>query len=419
MPQKNTPTGREPASDPVVKNAVRKKRPDDSTLRITRKKGPGIPKIIRWIVAALLILVLVMTIWTNRKNLTPSKIKNWVQVHLLGYEDGPGYPVSLTDSSVAFQNFIVENGSPAVVSNTTFLHLSAGGKSLSLRQHGYTSPVMKRWGSNFLIYDLGNKSFRTSTDGEEFTEVGQYGYSIYCGAIAKNGSYAIASAADGYTSQLKVYDRNGLILFEWASQQYLISAVSFSPNGKYIVASGFASEGGSLKTVINVFAFNKNQPIASHTLSDCVMLDVIFNDNDTVTAVGDTCAARFTVGKGLQLYDYQGLTLSAYDQHASDGVVLALSASADGRVGSLVRLNDNFEAKTMTRFEQALDSVQLYDDHVAILSGGTLSLLDTSGTTVFYADAGVDAIKAECSKGVCYILGTGEIRTVDLKLSGD
>ncbi len=419
MPQKNTPTGRENNSEPVVKNAVRKKLPDGSKLRIVRKKSPGIPKIIRLIVTTLLIIVLIMVIWTNRKNLTPSKIVTWVQVHLLGYEDGPGYPVVLTDSSVAFQNFLVENGSPAVVSNTTFLHLSSGGKSLSLRQHGYTTPVMKRWGDNFLIYDLGNKSFRTSTDGAEFTEVPQYGYNIYCGAIAKNGSYAIASTADGYTSQLKVYDRNGMILFEWASQQYLISAVSFSPNGKYIVASGFASEGGSLKTVINVFAFNKNQPIASHTLSDCVMLDVIFNDNNNVTAVGDTCAARFTVGKGLQVYDYQGLTLSAYDLTRADGMVLALSASADGRVGSLVRLNDKFEARTVTRFEQALDSIQLYEGHVAILSGGTLSLLNKDGTTVFYADAGVDAIKADCSKGVCYILGTGEIRTVDLKLPGD
>jgi WD40 repeat protein len=419
MPQNNPPTGRENHSEPVVKNAVRKKLPDGTKLRIVRRKSPGIPKIIRWIIVALLILTLIMVIWTNRANLTPSKISTWIQVHLLGREDGPGYPVTLTDSSVAFQNFLVEDGSPAVVSNTTFLHLSAGGKSLSLRQHGYTTPVMKRWGDNFLIYDLGNKSFRTSTDGQEFTEVAQYGYNIYCGAIAKNGSYAIASSADGYTSQLKVYDRNGLILFEWASQQYLISSVAFSPNSKYIVASGFASEGGSLKTVIHVFAFNKNQPLASHTLNDCIMLDVMFNDNNNVTAVGDTCAARFTVGKGLQVYDYQGLTLSAYDLTRSNGTLLALSASADGRVGSLVRLNDKFEARTVTRFEQALDSVQLYEDYVVTLSGGTLLLMNNEGSTVFYADAGTDAIKADCSKGVCYILGTGEIRTVDLKLSGD
>ena len=357
-------------------------------------------------------LSIILLLVFNRENLTLTGLKNWV----LGEDEGPGYPITLTDGSVAFQNFLVENGEPAVVSSTTFLLLDHSGKELSLRQHGYTTPVMERWGDNFLIYDLGNKSFRVSTDGSSFTETPQFEHSIYCGAIAKNGNYAIASASDGYTSQLKVYDRNGRLLFEWASQQYLISTVSFSPNGKYIVASGFASQSGSLKTVINVFAFNKNEPLASHTLDGCVMLDVIFNDNDTVTAIGDTCAARFTVGKGLQVYDYQGLTLSAYDLTRSDGAVLALSASSDGRVGSLILLNNDFEAHTVTRFEQALDSIQRYGSHLVLLSDGTLSVLDNDGGTVFYADAGVDAVKAECNKDVCYILGAGEIRTVQLDL---
>ena len=386
--------------------------PEAPTPRKKQHKKSAIPLLIRWIVIALLALSVILLVWTNREHLTFSSLKNWV----LGNNEGPGYPVTLTDGSVAFQNFLVENGEPAVVSSTTFLRLDDSGKELTLRQHGYTTPVMERWGSNYLIYDLGNKSFRVSTDGSTFEETPQFEHNIYCGAIAKNGSYAIASASDGYTSQLKVYDRDGLILFEWASQQYLISTVAFSPNSKYIVASGFASQGGSLKTVIHVFAFNKDQPLATHTLDDCVMLDIIFNTNDTVTAIGDTCAARFTIGKGLQLYDYQGLTLSAYDLTRSDGAVLALSASSDGRVGSLILLNDAFEATTITRFEQALDSVQRYGKHIVLLSDGLLSVLNKEGTTVFYADAGVDAIKAECNKDVCYILGTGEIRTVKLDL---
>ncbi len=386
--------------------------PETSATRKKHHKKSALPLLVRWIIIAVLVLFVILLVWTNRENLTLSNLKNWV----LGDNAGPGYPVTLTDGSVAFQNFLVENGEPAAVSSTTFLRLDSTGKELTLRQHGYTTPVMKRWGSNFLIYDLGNKSFRVSTDGSTFTETPQFEHNIYCGAIAKNGSYAIASASDGYTSQLKVYDRNGLILFEWASQQYLISAVAFSPNGKYIVASGFASQGGSLKTVINVFAFNKDKPLATHTLDECVMLDIIFNDNDTVTAIGDTCAARFTVGKGLQVYDYQGLTLSAYDLTRSDGAALALSASSDGRVGSLILLNKSFEASTITRFEQALDSIQRYENHLAVLSDGTLAVLNNDGTTVFYADAGIDALKAVCSKDVCYILGTGEIRTVKLDL---
>lgn len=414
---------KEPKKAPAANtaDAAPKKSKKHFTVRkVPSGKLPGLPKVVRWIVIGLLIASLALVIWTYRASLTPAKIKNWVQVNLLGYNDGSGYPITLTDSSVSFQNFIVEDGSPSSVSGTTVLYLSKGGKTLSLRQHGYTTPVMKRWGDNFLIYDLGNKSFRVSTNGTDFKETTQYDYPIFCGAIAKNGSYAIASASEGYTSQLNVYDRNGLLLFEWAPQDYLISSVAFSPNGKYIAASALASIGGTLKTTVSVFAFNKNEPLAVHTLDGCVMLETIFNDNNTVTAVGDTCAVTFDVGKELKVYDYEGLSLSAYNATRSSGTLLALSASSDGRSGSLIRLDSDFEAHTVTRFEHTVDSIQLYNNYAAMLSDGTLSVLSSSGSTVFTADAGIDAVKAVCSKGVCYVLGAGEIRSIvlDLPLEG-
>lgn len=374
-----------------------------------------LPRVTRWIVLILLLAFLGLVIWNYRASLTPANIKNWVQTYLLGYSDGTGYPVTLADGSVNFGNFSVEDSSPATVSNTTFLLLSKGGKTLSLRQHGYTTPVMKRWGKNFLIYDLGNKSFRVSRNGTDFTENTQYDYPIYTGAIAKNGSYAIASASEGYTSELRVFDRNGLPLLEWASQHYLISTVAFSPDGKSVAAAAFASEGGTLKTVIHVFNFNKDTPVASHTMEGCVMLDIIFNDNQTVTAVGDTAAFRFTLGENPYYYDYEGLSLSAFDL-TTDGAVLALSPSSDGRSGSLVHLNESLDAHTVSRFDQTVDSIQLYNGNTAMLSDGLLTVFNDSGIAILTADAGVDAVRAICSEGVCYVLGTGEIRAVELNL---
>lgn len=379
------------------------------------KKRNSTPRAVRSIIILLLLSAVLLVLWTYRSSLSPDQIRLWVQENLLGYSDGNGYPVALENGSISKGNFQVENGAPAMVSDTAFQYLSAGGKTLSLRQHGYSNPVLKRAGNNFLIYDLGNKSFRVSTDGVNFTEAAKYNYVIYTGAIAANGNYAIASASSGYTSQLSVFDKHGEKLMEWASQKYIISAVCFSPSGKRIAASAFTSNGGDVQTTVLVFDLGFEDPVATVSLEDCIVLEAAFSGNDRLMLIGDTCAAAFTVGSpALSVYDYQGQTLGAYDLQPDQGAALALSASADGRNGTLIYLTPDCLGTSVIRFSHILSSIQLCEGGILTLYDGKLSLYDFAGNTVFYEETGHDTQYARYSNGFCYILATSEIRSIPL-----
>lgn len=374
------------------------------------KKHFHIPQFVRRILVFLLVVLIALTAWTYRAYLTPEYIRNWVQTNLLGYTDGDGFPVSLGSNTVNRGNLTVENGTPAVVGKTAYLHLSGGGKTLALRQHGYTNPVLTRNKNRFLLYDLGGKSFRVSENGTDFTETAQYDYSIYCGAIAANGSYAIVSASNGYTSQVTVFDRNGQKLFTWASQNYLINAIAFSADSSKIVATAFTSDKGELLSCAMVFSLHSSEPLISYDLGENAALAAVFIDNDTVLTVGDTATVRLQISdEKSTVYNYNGRVLSAYDLN-QNGALLALSASADGRNGTLVHLNTALKSTDILRFSQALDSVQLSEAGVVTLSNGTVALYDDHGTRLESIDAGSDALCAKLSNGTCFVLGVSEIR---------
>ena len=386
-------------------------------VRRPAKKHSALPRALRRVVSLLLVAALALAAWTYRAQLAPDRVKAWVQENLLGYSDGDGYPVSFGGSEVEWGNVAVADGTPAFVSSTGFVRLTKGGKTAAAAQHGYTNPVLRRCGSCFFIYDLGGKSFRVSTNGTDFTETAQYDYAIYCGAVARSGIYAVASAATGYTSQVTVFSARGNKLFNWSSQNALITAVCFSPDGKRVAAAAFSSEGGAMKTTVRVFAVSGGEALDTRELNDCMMLDMAFANENRLMLVGDTCAAGFTVGSGaLSTYDYAGQSLSTYDLDVQGGAVLALSAAADGRSGTLVHFAPDFSTNTVARFSQSMRSVDWSAGGILTLSGGKVSLLDETGTVQGQADAGSDAVRAlHAESGSCYILGASEIRKCALQ----
>ena len=379
------------------------------------KKSFHIPHIVRRIIAVLLIGAVVLTVWTYRSYLAPEFLREWVQTNLLGYTDGDGYPVLLGDNTVNRGNLTVENDSPALVGKTAYLYLSGGGKTLALRQHGYTNPVLTRCGKRILVYDLGGKNFRVSENGVDFTETAQYDYTIYTGAIAANGNYAIVSSSAGYTAQVAVFDRNGQKLFSWASQNYLIGSVAFSGDGTHIVTTAFTSHNGELDSTVIVFSLSSEQPLVTHDLDENIALDACFTDSNTVLLVGDRAAVTLHIPtRKAENYNYNGRVLSAYDIHTS-GALLALSASEDGRNGTLIALDAALNDTQVLRFSFAMDSIQLCENGILTLSNGSASFYAFDGTCLDTMDVGSDALSACFDNGKCYVLGVSEIRAFPIK----
>jgi len=344
-----------------------------------------------------------------------SDIKEWIQSNLLGYHDGDGFPVSYDGSPIDYGNFTLNDDSPAALSDTTFLHLSNGGRTVSLRQHSFFSPTMVRNGDAFLLYDAGSKSYCTSTDGENFSDVKTYGYAIYSAAILENGTYALSSSADGFASQVIVYDRIGTQIFRWASQEYRITALAFDPTGKRLAAAGFTAENGTLVSVVQLFSIHQAEALATFTEEDNLILNMVFQSEDRLAVVGDKAASVYTTAGLVNTYAYTS-SLLHYDIDRVGGIALDVSNYGDTRRGTLWVMDWDGQTKNIARYVHPVESVDMTNDGILVMYEDQLQLLALNGSiryTVSNIFDGIRALLASDSESA-FILGHSQIQRISL-----
>ena len=399
----------------------KKEKSSDASEKQTAKKEKKNPKtlalsVLKYFLICAIVLMLCFSIFFGLDSFSLASVKNWVQTNLLGYNSGDGFPVTYDGESVDFMNFSSENDSPAVISNTSFMFISDGGRVLALRQHTFSSPTMKRCGNNFLLFDLGNKSYCTVTNGTTFSDTMKSSHTIYGGTIASNGNYAISSDSNGYSSQVTIYDSLHQQLFKWSSQLYRINTIAFNSDGTKFIAGGFAAENGSLKSIIQVFSIYSAEPIATFYVSDNLLLDVSFADNDRIIAVGDqACFIGNLSDSSIITYEYPSALLS-YSIDPQRGIALCLSASGDNRRSDVYYLDLLGQETHIVHYDSTVKSLDFSEKGILILSETTAQLYDLSANLVSSAEIGIDSIRAiacDNANGI-YVLSHSGVRYEEL-----
>ena len=382
-----------------------------------QKKKRLLPRPVKYLLLALLLLALGAFVYDNREALAPANLKAWFQQNLLGYSEGDGYPVTFPGTTVDYNNFVLADGRPAVVSDTSFAMYRSGGAQAAAVQHGFSSPTLQSAGSRFLLFNLGGKKYMTGENGSFGSPV-SYDFNIYGGAVASNGNFAILSGAQGYASMAAVFDSRGEQLFRWASQNYLLSACSLSEDGQQLAAAGFTAQNGDLITQVSLFSITNDSPTAVFTLQDSLPKSIGILQNGSLFFIGDRSATVLDPESRRKTeYDYNSSALSCFAFSAESGGVVALSSSG-GRNASVVFIAADGSVHSVAKFSDPVLSLDLSADGILVLSGGKLMLLDEKGTVLASAETGSDAQRALYDGGVCYVLGLSELRRVELQSTG-
>lgn len=374
----------------------------------------------RWVYKIILILIFCvfsMLIWFNRNNLTPSNVIEWVQNSVVGMGIGDGYPSKIVGNSVLKNNFKSVNKEAVVVSDTALTVLNSTAKTVVSRQHSFLQPVMKANGNRVLIYSLGGKGYQIESQSKTLVRA-DVQQNILAGALAANGRYALITEADGYFGCLTAYAADNKVLFHYWFSDYYPTAVALSSDGTKAAVAAVSAKDGGLTSAVYLLDFSNSKPVEPFAVySENMMLDISYSDNGTVTAVGDKMTAVINAnGRTKTNFDYQGLRLAAYSMD-SGRTALGLSAYGSTGSGKLVVLNDTGSAVATVPFTQAVSSVSLYADTVAVLSQGQVHFYSaTAGTPAGSCDAGSDARAiALHDETSVYILGVSEIRLANSK----
>ena len=384
-----------------------------------------IPKPVLRVLLILLACGLAVFLWINRANLAPDRVGDWIQESILGMGVGPGFPTPMAGSSIAKDNFQRMDQDVVMVSDTSFVMLNKTAKELVNRQHSFSTPVLKVGGSRALIYNLGGNAFQIESRSKTILKRDGLSHNILAGDISACGDFAIVTESEGYFSELTVYGKNTQALdtgdyrYRYYFSDYYITNVALNQEGSSVAAIGVTAYEGALRSALYVFDDFENSEAKEgpdYIFEDNLILAVQYLENGNIAVVGDREAYFINPAAGQQVtYSYQQRSLANFDL-SDEQMLLALSASNDGRSCDIVLLDETGQVSSEFSTGHKVLSASCYGDRIALLDAGTIYGYSSTGEETGSWDAGGDAQKILLySYDSAYVLGISQIREVSLR----
>lgn len=379
-----------------------------------KQKAWQAPKAFYRVAVLLVVVILGLTVWINRDNLTPENIWNWVKIQVMGTGDGDGYPVTITGSSVSEGNFLARDGNAVVLSDTALTFLGPSGQELASLRHSLNQPILKSVQGKYLLLNQGGTGYMV-VSGMETVLDKSTSQDILTGAIAPNGRFALATQGQDGATDLTVYLSTGEKQFTYQFARDYILSLALNADGTYGMVCTVRSEGGELVSKVSVFDFNHPDPIAQYETTNNLLLGASWGDNGVLYAVGDTGLLRArSTDYAFTEYSYEGRRPTAF---LLDGSQVYISVSSYEHAGpSTLLVFRNMEDPVEIPAEERIVSLSVYGGSLGALMDQQLVVFDsTTGQELTRADAGSDAKSiALTSESAAYVLGVSEVRTLQL-----
>ena len=147
----------------------------------------------------------------------------------------------------------IQNGWTLFADTAFYVYDHEGDVSFSV-QASYSNPIIVSAQKRTLIYDLGGYNFMVCSNKKQvFTK--KLSNQILLGAVGEDGSVAIVTSTDKYSSYLTVYDRNGSEIFHWADGN-MITAASINKTGTGCIVSSTYAAGGEYNSIVTELDFS-------------------------------------------------------------------------------------------------------------------------------------------------------------------
>lgn len=283
--------------------------------------------VLRVVVLVALCAVLVL-LWQNWDSLAPGKLFNRFQ-DLMGSSTG-SYPVDLSGVSVRrldrSQNYSV------LLTDSHLIYLNSDGAEVNRHACSYSTALLRTAGRYVLVAEQGGRRLQLSTRSAVVTEL-TVDQDIITVALNERGQMAVLThGLQGYAVQVKVYDRNGKLLYT-RSRNHAVTEVALSRDGSQMALLSVESVDGTLNTLLDVFSLETADTgaLCSYTAQDTLLYRMEYMDGHWLVAFSEDSVVMLDTADGLAaVYKPQGLRVLGY---AVSEETLALALRAYGDTG--------------------------------------------------------------------------------------
>ena len=314
-------------------------------------------------------------------------------VLLAAYRDGTGFDAlrrylnygknavevgsnALYDYDAASANrFAVLEQRLVVLSDTRLRLLDPDGSEVWSTSVSMKSPAIACGGDRVVAYDVGGTElYVLAWDGERFHFSADEQEPLVAATLNDSGYLAVTAGKKGYKSNVRVYDPDMELVFEFNSSRRFVTDAYVTDDNSCVAAVTLGQDNGVFLSNVVLYNLKQTESIGNYDITDGLVLAVGQQEEylSAVTDTGVTFARRD--GKDLTTYSYGGTYLREYDLGGDDFVVLLLNRYRSGSVGRLVSIGpDGKELGSLDVSEEVLGVsaagrylAVLYTDRLAI-----------------------------------------------------
>ena len=256
------------------------------------------------------------------------------------------------------------------------------GKLISGISHGYAKPVISTADTRYLVFGQGEKSVRFFNYEKEVSST-HFDEQILCADISDNGTWAVATYADGYDSVVRVYNKNGKVLFEWYSADGIVNSIMLTSNSNKILISTFNADKGSFESKLGLFNFKSADSEKSFEFQDELLLGVYQLSDNMLCALSENKLNFIDLKQGTsrsEVTDYSNRLIEQYG----------------GKFVSVGCLSANTEKNYVTVFDKKGNKISSFTTEfpVNFITYNKNSLFVVSNSEVFKLDIDGNVVRS-------------------------
>ncbi|MBR3988690.1 MAG: hypothetical protein IKK10_05240 [Clostridia bacterium] len=292
------------------------------------------------------------------------------------------YPLSLKGSLVVNGNFDTYSGGYVYVSDTHYVLCDNDGEEKFNTQVSFNDPVLKlNYNGTSVVYDLGGYAYSLYSE-EGLVYSSQTESKMYLADVTPDLNYATVTESHDYKAKLSVYSNTRTPIYGYSFEEYYITAMALNSDATGAVACGVTAENGIEKSVVYVFDFTEENPLAFHEISGDIVFDAEYLDDGSLCVIGEN-ASYIINGKNfskLSKNSYSQMTLVSYDINTDTSeLLLSLSRSGDGRNCTIQCIGKSGSVNNQLVTNYAATFTSAYKNRVAISDKSNIYLYSQNG----------------------------------------
>ena len=270
--------------------------------------------------------------------------------------------------AVSSNRFAVLDQRLVVLSDTRLRLLDPDGSEVWSTAVSMKAPAISFGGGRVAAYDVGGTElYVLDREGERLHLTADEQEPLVAATLNDNGYLAVTAGKKGYKSNVRVYDPEMELVFEFNSSRRFVTDAYVTDDNSCVAAVTLGQESGVFLSNVVIYNLKQTESAADYNVTDGLVL-AIGQQEEFLSTVTDT-GVVFTRqdGKNQTSYGYDDVYLREFDLGGDDFVALLLNRYRSGSVGRLVSVApDGKELGSLDVSEEVL-SVSAAGRYLAVL----------------------------------------------------